>query len=150
MFAFAIVEHVGADGAVGERVGGFFTGSWVVGIETEVLGLVGVVYPMVDFREVEVVAAGIARTELALAGVDPDPLIEGCIEDFDDGVATGEEDFEVVSGLVRFGLIKRVAHTNEAGGDIQTVESVAEDLAEVGAPTMINPCEDAFMLPKGV
>ena len=144
------MKQVGAHWTVGESAGGFFTCCRIIGIETKVFSLVSVIYPMVNFRKVEVVAAGITRTELTLAGIDPDPLIEGSIEHFNDGVATGKKDFKILSRLVRLGIVIGVTHADESGRDMQTVEGVAEDFTEVGAPTMVNPGEDAFELAKGM
>ena len=60
----------------------------------------GLIHTVVDFGEIQIVATSVACAELTRAGIDPDPLLEGEIEDLDDGVASGEEDFEIVAGLI--------------------------------------------------
>ncbi len=150
MFAFGVVEHVRLHGAVGKIVGLFLAGRGVVGIEFQVGGLVGLIYGPVDFGEIEEVTGSIAATELALAGIEPDPLLEGAVEDLDDGVAASDEDFEIVAGFVGGGVAVSMAHAHEARGDIEAVERMAEHFAEIGAPAMIDFGENALVLAEGM
>ena len=60
----------------------------------------GLIHTVVDFGEIQIVATSVACAELTRAGIDPDPLLERAIKDFDDGVAACEQDFEIVAGLI--------------------------------------------------
>ena len=58
------------------------------------------VHAVVNSGEVEIMSTAVAGPELSRTPVDPDPLLERAIKDFDDGVAACEQDFEIVAGFV--------------------------------------------------